>query len=95
MTMDNTPMTPGDYWEILKRRKWSLVLTFLIVFLVAAIVALALPSIYQSTSTILIEEQEIPPDYVMTTVTSRRAALAVDQSADHEFFQAAGNYPAV
>jgi len=70
MTMDNTPMTPGDYWEILKRRKWSLVLTFLIVFLVAAIVALALPSIYQSTSTILIEEQEIPPDYVMTTVTS-------------------------
>jgi polysaccharide chain length determinant protein (PEP-CTERM system associated) len=33
-------------------------------------VALALPSIYKSTSTILIEEQDIPADFVMTTVTS-------------------------
>jgi polysaccharide chain length determinant protein (PEP-CTERM system associated) len=33
-------------------------------------VAFALPSVFKSTSTILIEEQEIPPDFVMTTVTS-------------------------
>jgi polysaccharide chain length determinant protein (PEP-CTERM system associated) len=41
-----------------------------IVFFGAAIVALALPSIYKSTSTILIEEQDIPAEFVMTTVTS-------------------------
>ena len=33
-------------------------------------VALLLPPIYKSTATILIEEQEIPTDFVMTTVTS-------------------------
>jgi polysaccharide chain length determinant protein (PEP-CTERM system associated) len=42
----------------------------LIIFLSAVAVALALSSIYISTSTILIEEQEIPADFVMTTVTS-------------------------
>jgi succinoglycan biosynthesis transport protein ExoP len=68
--MEVQPMTPGDYAAILKRRKWSLILPVLIVFLAAAVVALALPSIYKSTSTILIEEQEIPADFVMTTVTS-------------------------
>ncbi len=63
-------MTPGDYFNILKRRKWSLILPFLIVFIIGVIVAFALPSIYLSMSTILIEEQEIPAEYVMTTVTS-------------------------
>lgn len=56
--------------EILKRRKWSLMLPFVIISLGAVIVALALPAIYKSTSTILIVEQEIPPEFVMTTVTS-------------------------
>jgi len=68
--MELMPITPRDYFEILNRRKVGLTLTGLLIFLVAAGVALALPSIYQSTSTILIEEQEIPPDFVMTTVTS-------------------------
>jgi succinoglycan biosynthesis transport protein ExoP len=67
--MQQMPMTPRDYLEIVKRRKWSLILPAVIIFLIAGIVALALPSIYQSQSTILIEEQEIPTDFVMTTVT--------------------------
>jgi polysaccharide chain length determinant protein (PEP-CTERM system associated) len=68
--MEPSVKTPGDYIEILKRRKWSLILPALIIFLVAAVVALTLPSIYKSTATILIEEQEIPADFVATTVTS-------------------------
>lgn len=68
--MEPNAMTMNDYVTIVKRRKWSLILPALIVFLCAAIVALALPSIYKSTSTILIEEQDIPADFVMTTVTS-------------------------
>jgi uncharacterized protein involved in exopolysaccharide biosynthesis len=59
-----------DYIEAVKRRKWSLVLPTFMISLIAAMVALALPPIYTSRATILIEEQEIPQDYVMTTVTS-------------------------
>ncbi|MGB2955873.1 MAG: Wzz/FepE/Etk N-terminal domain-containing protein, partial [Anaerolineales bacterium] len=68
--MEPNAMTINDHFAIVKRRKWSLILPALIVFLCAAIVALSLPSIYKSTSTILIEEQDIPADFVMTTVTS-------------------------
>jgi polysaccharide chain length determinant protein (PEP-CTERM system associated) len=68
--MEPDGMTPKDIVEMAKRRKWSILLTALSVFALATVVALALPSIYRSTSTILIEEQEIPPEYVMTTVTS-------------------------
>ena len=60
----------NDIVEIVKRRKWGIVLPALIVFVVAAITALVLPPVYKSTSTILIEEQEIPREYVTTTVTS-------------------------
>ena len=68
--METAPMAPMDYIQILKRRKWSLLLPAVIVFLIAIVVALALPSIYMSTSTILIEEQDIPADFVMAMVTS-------------------------
>jgi succinoglycan biosynthesis transport protein ExoP len=56
--------------EIVKRRKWGIIVPALVVFIIAAIVALVMPPIYKSTSTILIEEQEIPREYVTTTVTS-------------------------
>jgi succinoglycan biosynthesis transport protein ExoP len=68
--MESNAMTLTDYFGIVKRRKWSLILPAVFVFLCAVIVALALPSIYKSTSTILIEEQDVPSDFVMTTVTS-------------------------
>jgi len=68
--MEPSTMTMDDYFTIVRRRKWSLICPVIIVFLASAIVALALPSIYKSTSTILIEEQDIPANFVMTTVTS-------------------------
>jgi polysaccharide chain length determinant protein (PEP-CTERM system associated) len=40
------------------------------VFIVAVILAFTLPPLYRSESTILIEDQEVPRDYVNTTVTS-------------------------
>ncbi len=57
-----------DYVEIVKRRKKWIILSVLIVFAIAATVSLVMPSIYKSTSTILIEEQEIPHDYIVSTV---------------------------
>jgi polysaccharide chain length determinant protein (PEP-CTERM system associated) len=68
--MEKSAMTMDEYFEVVKRRKWSLALPALIVFLLAAVIALALPSIYKSTSTILIEKQNIPANFVMSTVTS-------------------------
>ncbi len=62
--------TLEDLKEILKRRKWSLMLPIVIVFFIAVVVAIVLPPYYRSTATILIEEQEIPREYVMSMVTS-------------------------
>ena len=54
----------------MRRRKKSLILPAVAVIVMAGLVALLLPSIYRSTATILIEEQEIPAEFVVTTVTS-------------------------
>ena len=54
-------MAPMDYVDILKRRKWSLILPALIIFLISAAVALALPSIYMSTSTIWLQSIILNP----------------------------------
>ena len=68
--MEPEVKTIQDLRAILRRRKWDLILPLLIVFCLAAVVALALPSIYRSTATILIEEQEIPKEYVTSMVSS-------------------------
>jgi len=67
--LEDQPIEIGNYIEILKRRKWALILPAAAVILIAGAVALLLPSIYKSSATILIEEQDIPANFVMTTVT--------------------------
>ena len=57
------------YWRVLLVRRHYFIWPALAIVLVSAIVALALPPIYESSSTILIEEQQIPPDFVKSTVT--------------------------
>lgn len=57
------------YWRILVNRKQYFIWPALAIVVLAAVVALALPPVYESTSTILIEEQQIPPDFVKSTVT--------------------------
>jgi polysaccharide chain length determinant protein (PEP-CTERM system associated) len=68
--MEQDVKTLRDFREILKRRRWSLILPALIVFIMGAMIAFALSPNYRSTATILIEEQEIPKEYVMSMVTS-------------------------
>ena len=58
----------GDYAAIIKRRKYYILIPFLSIVIVAAIVACVLPPIYKSTTTILIEGQQIPSDLVRSTV---------------------------
>ncbi len=64
------PQDLNDYLAILKRRQWQLIVPAVLVFALAVIVALAIPPVYRSSATILIEQQEIPTDLVRSTVTS-------------------------
>jgi succinoglycan biosynthesis transport protein ExoP len=59
-----------DYVEILKRRKWSFIIPTVIIIVVTTAIALVLPPIFKSTAKILIEEQDIPADFVTATVSS-------------------------
>lgn len=67
---DQEGMSFGDYYEVIVRRKLSFLLTASAIFLLAAIAAIALPSVYRSSAVVLVEAQEIPSNFVMTTVTS-------------------------
>lgn len=60
----------ADVFQILRRRKWSLILPGFLIFFAAAALALYLPPVYRSSATILIEEQGIPAEFVRATVTS-------------------------
>jgi polysaccharide chain length determinant protein (PEP-CTERM system associated) len=59
-----------DVVRFVKRRRWALVIPALTVPLLSVLVLLFWKPVYRSTSTILIEEQEISREYVMATVTS-------------------------
>lgn len=64
---------PKDFKEmllILKRRKYQIIVSFLLILAVTMGFALFWPPAYRSTATILIEEQELPTDLVRSTVTS-------------------------
>ena len=56
-------------WRIFKRRKAAFLIPFFLVFSTITLIAFILPPVYKATTTILIEEPEIPPEYVKTTVT--------------------------
>ncbi len=62
--------TPGEYLAVLRRRKGQILAVATVVAAVAVAVAIGLPAVYRSTATILVQEQEIPPDLVRSTITS-------------------------
>ncbi len=59
-----------DYLDVLRRRKRPMLITVAVLVLAAALAAVLWPPTYQSTATILIQEQEVPPNLVQSTVTS-------------------------
>jgi polysaccharide biosynthesis transport protein len=68
--VEQQAQTLDDYLQILKRRKWQLIVPTALLSLIALLAALLIPAVYRSSATILIERQEIPDDLVRTTVTS-------------------------
>ncbi|MGQ0811927.1 MAG: GumC family protein [Nitrospiraceae bacterium] len=59
-----------DLLGILHRRKIPMLIGAGIILSFAVTVAFMLPAVYRSTATILIEEQEIPPDLVRSAITT-------------------------
>lgn len=67
--MDNDGLRPQDYLAILWRRKWLIILPFLVLFSASFALALLLPREYRSSATILIEEADVPSELVTSTIT--------------------------
>ncbi|OQW33583.1 MAG: hypothetical protein A4E19_04145 [Nitrospira sp. SG-bin1] len=63
-------MNLKDYLAAFRRRRKSVLLTGLSLFIISLMTAFLWPPTYKSTATILIEEQEIPSDLVRSTITS-------------------------
>ncbi len=59
-----------DYLAVFKRRKKVFWVTALAILIATVLVALLLPPVYKSSSTILIEKQEISPELIQTSVAS-------------------------
>jgi uncharacterized protein involved in exopolysaccharide biosynthesis len=55
---------------IIRRRRKSFFIAFISILIIGTTMAFILPPIFLSKATILIEGQQIPPDYVRTTITS-------------------------
>lgn len=68
--MNDQSKSIGDYLATLRRRKKQIVAIAAAIMVVVTLVAFLLPPSYRSTATILIEEQEIPPELIRSTVTS-------------------------
>ena len=68
--VQNNSPTIGDFVDMIRRRKSTFFITTLVVTLLGIVLAFVIPPDYRSTSTILIEQQEIPQDLVRSTVTS-------------------------
>lgn len=60
----------NDYLQILRRRKYTIIVPMLVLLFLSLIVTIALPPVYRSKATILIEQQHIPTDLVKSTVIS-------------------------
>src|SRR5215469_15366611 len=64
------PLKLSDYWAIVCRRRRSMFLAFLAVWLLACLLAWLLPPRYRSDTTILIEAPQVPQQYVLPNVVS-------------------------
>ena len=68
--------TLQDYIEMAKRRKWWIIIPFLLVMMGGYGVYNKLPKTYKATTLILVQPQKIPKDYVQSTVSSVSDRLA-------------------
>jgi polysaccharide chain length determinant protein (PEP-CTERM system associated) len=64
-------MELNDYSDILRRRKWHVIFSFLFILFGAFVYGVLAPELYKSTTTILVVPQRVPEGYVRSTVSVR------------------------
>jgi len=67
--MDSPANPLMQYVDVALRRKWLILLPTVLCVAAAGYVAVTMPPLYQSETTILVEPQQIPENYVQSTVT--------------------------
>ena len=73
ITIDDEGYSVDDYLAIAKRRRVPISIVTGLIAAISVLLALTLPAKYTSDSTILIEEQEVPREFVISTITSYAA----------------------
>jgi polysaccharide chain length determinant protein (PEP-CTERM system associated) len=63
-------LTPNDVLRIAARRKWQIILPFIVVAIAVAAYSWRLPNLYKSDTLILVVPQRIPESYIRSTVTA-------------------------
>ncbi|MGE5699766.1 MAG: Wzz/FepE/Etk N-terminal domain-containing protein, partial [Deltaproteobacteria bacterium] len=64
-------MEPEDFLEIVLRRKWYIILSFLVILLGAGFYSVLVPEQFKSSTTILIVSQRVPENYIKSTVSEK------------------------
>ena len=64
-------METSDYLDILRRRKWYIVFSILIVLFAGSVYSVVAPEKYKSSTTILVVAQRVPEGYVRSTISTR------------------------
>ena len=70
MDFEEEKSAPNNIIPAVFRYKWHLAVSIPVLLLITSMVVLSLPSIYQSKSRITVETQQIPKDFVQSTVTA-------------------------
>jgi len=60
----------SDYWDIFVRRRWWIIIPAIVIAGGTVGVVSKLPKVYRSQTTILVEPQKVPSDFVKPTVTT-------------------------
>ena len=68
--MDDNQIQISDFNSIIRRRYKGFILLTILFSILGLVVAFILPPIYRSQTTILVEGQQIPSEYVQTTVSA-------------------------
>lgn len=66
---DQVPPSLEDYWGIVRRRRWWILLPLFLCWAVVWGMSRLLPATYQSEALILVEQQKVPEQYVVPNVT--------------------------
>jgi polysaccharide chain length determinant protein (PEP-CTERM system associated) len=62
-------LDPKNILEIISRRRWIIIISLLLSGLTGIYLAFSLPKLYSATTTIMIQPQRVPEDYVQSLVT--------------------------